>query len=87
MSAEPTAPPVEMAAYVLVVEVLEDAIARGASCLVVDGTNDESRITLTLDDDGSPRTSAMLAAADRIAAAGGTLEIERGRVRAELPLA
>jgi signal transduction histidine kinase len=80
-------PAVEMAAYVLVVEALEDAVARGATRLVVDASQEGSRLAVTVDDDGSPRTSSMVAVADRVGAVGGALEVEATSLRADMPCA
>jgi hypothetical protein len=76
-----------MAAYVLVVEALEDAVARGATRLVVDASQEGSRLAVTVDDDGSPRTSSMVAVADRVGAVGGALEVEATSLRADMPCA
>jgi signal transduction histidine kinase len=77
--------PVEMAAYVLVADAVEDAITRGAGHIAVDAVHEDSRLKITVEDDGSERTSSMVSVADRVAAVGGTLELGPAGVRAEMP--
>jgi signal transduction histidine kinase len=79
--------PVEMAAYVLVTEALDDAIARGATRVMVATARADDRLVVTADGDGPDRISSMVAAADRVGAVGGTLEVEPTRVRADIPCA
>ena len=75
----------ETAAYLLVVEALEDAAARGATQLTVDAVHGDSQLVVTAEDDGSARTCSMVAAADRVGAVGGTLDAEATRVSASMP--
>jgi signal transduction histidine kinase len=77
--------PVEMAAYVLVADAVEDAITRGADHIAVDAVHEDSRLVIVVEDDGSERTSSMVSVADRVAAVGGTLELGPAGVRAEMP--
>jgi signal transduction histidine kinase len=78
---------VEMAAYIVVLDGLEDAIARDATRVTVGASAEDSRLLITVDDDGSPRTSSMVAAADRVGAVGGTLEVFSTHLRADMPYA
>jgi signal transduction histidine kinase len=79
--------PVEMAAYVLVAEAIEDAAGRGATHAALEMTEEDSQLIVTVDDDGPKRTSAMILAADRVGAVGGVFEIEATRLRAVIPCA
>jgi signal transduction histidine kinase len=79
--------PVEMAAYVLVADAVEDAITRGAAQIAVDAVHEDSQLVIRVEDDGPARTSSMVAVADRVAAVGGTLELGSAGVRAEMPCA
>ncbi len=80
-------PPVEMAAYVLVTEALEDAASRGATRVSVDAVREDGRLLVTVEDDGTDRTASIEAAADRIGAVGGTLDVQPTRLRANIPCA
>jgi signal transduction histidine kinase len=77
--------PVEMAAYVVVVEGLEDATARDATRLTVEVVRNASLLRVTVKDDGSARYSEMVAIADRVGAVGGTLEVQANELHAVLP--
>jgi signal transduction histidine kinase len=76
---------VETAAYLLVAEALQDAARRGASHAAVSIVQDAGWLVVTVDDDGSYRTSAMVGLADRVGALDGRLMVEPTRLRAELP--
>jgi signal transduction histidine kinase len=76
---------VETAAYFLVVEALADAAVRGASHAAVSATQDGGRLVVTVQDDGTARTAAMVELADRVGALDGQLAVEPTRLRAELP--
>jgi signal transduction histidine kinase len=78
---------VETAAYLLVAEALDDAAGRGASHAAVRIVQDGDRLVVTVDDDGTTRTAAMIQLADRIGALDGRLTVEPTRLRAELPCA
>jgi signal transduction histidine kinase len=78
---------VETAAYLLVVEALQDAAARGAGHAAVSAMQDGGRLVVMVDDDGSDRTAAMIQLADRVGALDGRLTIEPTRLQAELPCA
>ena len=78
---------VETAAYVLVAEALDDAAGRNASHAAVSVVQDGGRLGVTLEDDGSDRTSAMVQLADRVGALDGRLTVERTRLQAQLPCA
>jgi signal transduction histidine kinase len=85
--AERHASSVETAAYLLVVEALEDAVARDATYAAVTAMRRDERLIVSVEDDGSERTSAMVRPADRVGAVGGTLEVGPATVRAEIPCA
>jgi signal transduction histidine kinase len=78
---------VETAAYLLVAEALQDAAGRGASHAVVSVARDVGRLVVTVEDDGTDRTSPMVQLADRVGALEGELTVEPTRLRAELPCA
>jgi signal transduction histidine kinase len=80
-------PPVEMAAYVLVTEGLEDAANRGATHTVLSTIDEDSKLTVVVEDDGLDRTSDMVLASDRVGAVGGSLDVEPTRLRAIIPCA
>jgi signal transduction histidine kinase len=76
---------VETCAYLLVAEALHDAARRGASQAAVSAMQDGGRLVVTVQDDGSDRTSSMVQLADRVGALDGRLAVEATRLRAELP--
>jgi signal transduction histidine kinase len=78
---------VETAAYDLVAEALDDAAGRGASHATVSAMQHGGRLVITVQDDGTDRTSSMVQPADRVGALGGRLAVEPTRLRAELPCA
>jgi signal transduction histidine kinase len=78
---------VETAAYLLVAEALQDAAGRDASHTTVSTVRTGGRLMVTVDDDGTDRTTAMVQLADRIGALDGRLAVEPRRLRAELPCA
>jgi signal transduction histidine kinase len=79
--------PVEMAAYVLVTEGLEDAANRGATYAVLSTTKEDSMLIIVVEDDGVKRTSNMVLASDRVGAVGGSIDVESTRLRAVIPCA
>jgi signal transduction histidine kinase len=76
---------VETATYLLVTEALQDAAVRDASHAVVSVARDGGRLVVTVQDDGTDRTSSMVQLADRVGALDGRLAVEPTRLRAELP--
>jgi signal transduction histidine kinase len=78
---------VETAAYLLVAEALQDAAGRRASHAVVRVARDVGRLVVTVEDDGTDRTSPMVELADRVGALEGRLTVEPTRLRAELSCA
>jgi signal transduction histidine kinase len=76
---------VETAAYLLVAEALDDAAGRDASHATVSVVRDGGRLVVTVDDDGTNRTAAMVQLVDRVGALDGRLDLELRRLRAELP--
>jgi signal transduction histidine kinase len=76
---------IETAAYLLVAEALDDAAGRGASHATVNVGRDGGRLVVTVHDDGTDRTAAMVQLADRVGALEGRLAVEPTRLRAELP--
>jgi signal transduction histidine kinase len=78
---------VETAAYLLVVEALDDAAGRDASHATVSVDRDGGQLVVIVEDDGTDRTSSMVQLADRVGALDGQLTVEPRRLRAELPCA
>jgi signal transduction histidine kinase len=78
---------VETAAYLLVAEALDDAAGRDASHATVSAMQLGGRLVITVQDDGSNRTTAMVQLAERVGALDGRLEVQPTRLRAELPCA
>ncbi|HEV8167292.1 MAG TPA: histidine kinase, partial [Actinomycetota bacterium] len=78
---------VETAAYLVVAEALDDAADRGASHTTVSVVRHEGRLVVTVEDDGTRRTAAMVQLADQVGALDGTLAVEPTRLQAELPCA
>ena len=78
---------VETAAYLLVAEALQDAADRGASHATISAVQDGERLVVTVEDDATGRTSAMVNLADRIGALDGRLVLEPTQLRAEIPCA
>jgi signal transduction histidine kinase len=76
---------VETCAYLLVAEALDDAAGRDASHAAVSAMQDGGRLVITVQDDGTNRTSSMVQLADRVGALDGSLAVEPTRLRAELP--
>jgi signal transduction histidine kinase len=79
--------PVETAAYIVVAEALEDAVSRGARYAAVNAVRREGLLMVTVEDDGSERTSSMVHVADRVGAVGGSMWTDPTRIRAEIPCA
>jgi signal transduction histidine kinase len=77
--------PVETAAYVLVAEALESAATRGATWAVVSAVRDREQLEVTVEDDGSQRTSAMIQLDDRVGALGGMLKLGPRTLVAAIP--
>jgi signal transduction histidine kinase len=78
---------VETAAYLLVAEALDDAAGRDASHATVSVMQDGGRLMVTVHDDGTARTAAMVELADRVGALDGQLTVEPTRLQAEFPCA
>jgi hypothetical protein len=74
--------PVEAALYLAVREAVVDAARRGATWAQV---TLNARATLTVEDDGSPRSEPLVHVADRIGALGGETSFAANALRAEIP--
>lgn len=79
--------PVETAAYFAVAEAVDDAAQRYADHAAVTVAQDNGRLVVTVEDNGSDRTSPMVALADRVGALGGSLFVAPTTLRAEIPCA
>jgi signal transduction histidine kinase len=76
---------VETATYLLVAEALDDAAGRDASHATISVARDGGRLVVTVEDDGTDRSSPMVHLADRVGALDGRLAVGPTRLRAELP--
>lgn len=79
--------PVETAAYLTVSEAITDATGRRATVVSVDVRKEGGRLVVTVRDDGTDRSSTLVHLADRIGALGGSLDVGRTTLRAEIPCA
>ncbi|MDQ3689198.1 MAG: histidine kinase [Chloroflexota bacterium] len=80
-------PAVETAAYILVLEALEDAATRGATSAAVSAVRAHQQLTVAVEDDGAERTSAMVQLDDRVGALGGHVEVGPITLKAMIPCA
>ncbi len=62
----------EVAAYQLVVDCVEDAVARHASGVVVEAAHRDGMLVVTVSDDGTEPLTALVWSADRVGALGGS---------------
>jgi signal transduction histidine kinase len=76
---------VETAVYLVVAEALDDAAGRGATHAAVSTMQEGGRLVVTVQDDGTDRTSSMVQLDDRVGALDGRLAVGPTRLRAELP--
>jgi signal transduction histidine kinase len=82
---ERAAPGVERTAYVVVDEAIDDAARRGAAWLHVRVGRDSGHFVVTIEDDGSPRSTRLVHLLDRVGALGGSLDVRDTSLRAEIP--
>ena len=85
VASERQPPAVESTAYLTVAEAIEDAARRGASFLSVRVHSADGRLSITVQDEGRPRSHDLPQLADRVGALGGTLELGDTTLRAEIP--
>ena len=77
---------VENAAYVVVVEVVADAVRRSASYVTVHVDHTDGHLVVALRDDGSERDgSQLLHVFDRVGALGGHMTLSPSVLRAQIP--
>ena len=76
---------VETAAYLLVVEAIEDAAGRSASYAAVSVSHRDGRLTVAVEDDGRDRTAPMAEIADRVGALDGILTVKPTWMGAQIP--
>ncbi len=76
---------VEAAAYIVAAEAIQDAAARGATFARLAATAVRNSLTVSVSDDGRPRTGSLVHVVDRVGALGGEVEFEATRLRAEIP--
>jgi signal transduction histidine kinase len=77
----------EAAAYLAAAHGIGDAADRGASFATVTTTLANGSLVVSIEDDGSERTSPHVALADRLGAVGGELVVEPRALRGEIPCA
>jgi signal transduction histidine kinase len=78
------AAPVETAAYLTVVESVADAVKRAATYVSVSVRPEQGSLIVTLSDDGSDRSSALVHLTDRIGALGGSVDVGPKELQAEI---
>lgn len=78
---------VEATAYFVAAEGVADSERRGATHVVVRVRDVRGQLVVTVEDDGAPRSLALVHIADRVGALGGRLQVEPSALRAELPCA
>jgi len=78
-------PSIENAAYLVVAEAVEDAMARDANEVTVTALATADDLVVEVRDDGTPRNSSMTWPADRIGALGGSLDVGPTTLTAEIP--
>jgi hypothetical protein len=78
---------VENAAYVVVAEAVDDAVARGATHVEADVARQRDQLRVTVRGDGANRTSPLVHLADRVGSIGGSLETGSTILQAEIPCA
>ena len=78
---------VETTAYVVVAEGVADAERRGASHAEVRVREAQGQLVVTVEDGGTPRSSALVHLSDRVGALGGRLQVGQTTLRAEIPCA
>ena len=76
---------VETTAYVTVSEAIEDAARREAPFVSVRVRSADRRLTISAEDEGTPRTHDLPHLADRVGALGGMLEVGDTTLRAVIP--
>jgi len=76
---------IESAAYVTVVEAVEDAVARQATFVGVDVEGGPERLTIVVRDDGAPRAAPLVHLVDRVGALGGSVDATPMSLRVEIP--
>jgi signal transduction histidine kinase len=76
--------PVETAAYLMVSEAIADAARRKATFVSADVAREDKQLVVQIEDDGAGGRSELLHLADRVGALGGSLEVARHSLRAEI---
>jgi signal transduction histidine kinase len=76
---------VETAAYLTISEAIGDGARREATFVSVDVAHENEQLVVQVSDNGAAGASAVLHIADRVGALGGSLEIGRHSLRAEIP--
>ena len=85
ITGERFAPGVEVGAYVTAAEAVRDAAARGAGQIEIRAERSGDRLVVAARHDGGGAPAPLVHVADRIGALGGTLAVDGGGIRAELP--
>ena len=80
-------PAVENAAYITVLEAVQDAARRGASHAAVLLARADGRLIVQVRDDAAAAPALLLPVADRVGALGGRLDTQPSLVQAQIPCA
>jgi signal transduction histidine kinase len=78
---------IEAAVYLVAAEGIQDAAGRDATFVAVGAVENDARIVVMVEDDGTERASDLVALSDRVGAVGGDLHVEARRLRGEIPCA
>ena len=76
---------IETAAYLTAAEAVEDATGREAGYAAISIVEADGRLCITVEDNGTNRSSAMVQVADRVGAVGGSFNVQPRSLRAEFP--
>jgi signal transduction histidine kinase len=76
---------VEVTAYLVVAEAIDDAARRGGTYVTVRISREDHQLVIEVCDDGAVPRASLIQLEDRVGALGGHLEAGPGRLRAEVP--
>jgi signal transduction histidine kinase len=76
---------VENAIYFVALDALTDAVERGATLVTITIAHDDHSLSMIVRDDGSARTSRMVALADRVGSLDGAVVLESNICGVEVP--
>jgi signal transduction histidine kinase len=76
---------VEATTYVTIADGVEDAVERGATFVSVSVVREGDRLLVSVEDDGTERSSSLVHVLDRVGALGGSADLGATSLRAEIP--